>query len=90
MNLISNKKGVIEQLQSLVPAMVGIGIVLVVGFLIISEARTQVVTISGNLSLGANATTEIQEAMMQIPGWLPIFIIGIVGVLLMGLAKMFK
>ena len=88
MKLTKSKAGVIDQLQTLVPALVAIGITLVIGFLIFAEvASNATVTADSNAT---SAIQSVQSATSQIPGWLPVIIIAVVGVLLMGLAKMFR
>lgn len=96
-----SKKGVVDQLFPLVIALVAVGIIITVGFLILSEAKTQVMDIqglnsSGQLSTGVHGTTaynstgEIQNAMDTLPTWLPIIVITIIGALLIGLVSMFR
>jgi len=163
-----NKKGVIEQLQAMIVPIIGIAIVLVVGFLIFSEAKDQVVQIDtttalvtnnetiafvnntlttltnhncmtlscsrvdNNTATGGiipsacytcgvagitvlnysitcvpdkslnvtyscqqttaayNATGTLQNATQDIPGWLPIIIITIIGAILIGLVARFR
>ena len=164
-----NKKGVIEELGSLVVPLVAIAIVLAVSFLIFSEAKDKVVsitavsvtqnetftgwttgvyqalttTVSGNCmtmsciiyngsgssitlstasynctagagvqlnnasvtqvnesvivqatcaptTIAYNATGTIQNATQDIPGWLPIIVITIIGGLLIGLVAFFR
>ena len=163
-----NKKGTIEGLQSLIVPLIGIGIVLVVGFLIFAESKDKILEIetstttytkevftswtsctyqalthSGgcmalscssviNNSPGANtipttmyncstqglqlcnattdainqtvnvtyacqpktsawnATSDIQNATQDIPGWLPIIVITVIGAVLLGLVTQFR
>ena len=163
-----NKKGVIEELGSLVVPLVAIAIILTVGFLIFSEAKDKVVSITavsgtatnvtivsfttgvyqqiGNsancmalscpflwngtatgkdalstsiytctpgaglrvdntttlneslvvtyvcapTTIAYNATGTIQNATQDIPGWLPIIVITIIGGLLIGLVAFFR
>ncbi len=125
---MKNKKGQIEQLTNLIIPLIGVGIVLVVGFLIMSEAKDQVLQkeneqgnfcISGYvlnttdtdwqccndtspMNCGAgnttgmrmphswNGTLATQEAMSDIPGWLPIIVITVIGALLIGLVAIFR
>jgi amino acid transporter len=111
-----NKRGVLEDLQKLVVPLVGVGIVLVIGFLIISEANTQIIdnnpcqnqsniynstgkccyTIGstcdggGGLSHAINSTKQVQNALADLPQWLPIIVITIIGALLIGLVAVFR
>ena len=89
-----NNKGQIDALQPLIVALVVIAIVLVVGFLIFAEVQDQVVsidnvdeaTLAGNsTSYGYNATMDVTNAMQDIPGWLPIIVVVVIGALLIGL-----
>ena len=80
---LMNKKGQIEALVPLVISLVVIGILLVVAFLIFSQ-------VAANSTVGAdtNATAAIkavQEATDDIPGWLPIIVVVVIGALLIGL-----
>lgn len=82
------KKGVVDQLVPIVISLVSVGVILAVGFLILSNiaANAQVVA-------DANATAavaEVQGAMDDIPVWLPIIIITIIGALLIGLVSVFR
>ncbi len=174
--MIKGKKGVIQQLQSLIIPLVGIGIVLAVGFLIMAQVKEQAIDMSttntvvnssltvtfnttwnvinytcvherdisvtqvwsnnsvvgclidsGNYtvdgrtinvtsgtsstvhcngtslispllityscqghSYAINGTRQVQNATSDIPGWLPIIIITIIGALLIGLVAMFR
>lgn len=100
MNL-KRKGQVIGQLQALIGPLVGIGIVLALGFLIIAQAKTQVASIEGLNASGYsathpggtaawNATEKIQSSMDDIPGWLPIIIVTVIGALLLGLISYFR
>lgn len=118
-----NKKGqALGNLQAMIVPIVGVAIVLVVGFLILAEGKDQIKTtnacgntsdlynssgdccyhVSGTCrtnmdtgnhtgySLGYNGTTTTQSAMADIPTWLPIIIITVIGGILLGLVAMFK
>jgi len=163
-----DKRGVIEGLQALIVPLIGIALVLVIGFLIFAEVKEKVVDITSettthsnetftpftthvykhliysincmsfsctevrngsggnvvpaaryNCTLGAglrmgnittdtmnetlyvdytcantsiayNATNEIQNATQDIPGWLPIIVITVIGALLIGLVTRFR
>ena len=83
-----NKKGVVDQLQPVVVALVTVGIVLVVGFLIMSEVASNA-TVAADTNATA-AVKEVQGAMDDIPAWLPIIVIVIIGALLIGLVSLFR
>ena len=84
---MKNKKGAVQNLQPLIIALVAIGIVLAVGFLIMAEvAANAQVTADANAS---NAVDDVQNAMGSIPNWLPIVVITVIGALLIGLVAIF-
>ena len=90
-----NKKGVIEGLQALIVPLVAIGIILAVGFLIMAEAKSQVNTIEGTCNstdggYACNGTQATINAIADIPGWLPIIVITVIGALLIGLVAHFR
>jgi len=82
------KRGVIDQLMPVVIALVTIAITLIVGFLILAEvgANTKVAA-DTNATAAVNTVT---SAMSDIPGWLPIIVITIIGALLIGLVAFFR
>jgi len=83
-----HKKAAIAELMPLVIALVSIGITLVVGFLVMSEvAANSKVTADQNASA---AVDDVQDAMDDIPGWLPIIVITVIGALLIGLVAYFR
>jgi len=82
------KKGQIQNLMPIVIALVAIGITLVVGFLILAEVAANTdVAADGNATAAVN---EVQDAMSDIPGWLPIIVITVIGALLLGLVAYFR
>ena len=86
-----NNKGQIDALQPLIVALVVIAIVLVVGFLIFAEVQDQTETIEGGTTgYGYNATQEVTNAMQDIPGWLPIIVVVVIGALLIGLVSFLR
>lgn len=78
-SIMSNKKGQIGTLQSIIITLVIIGIVLGVGFLVLEE-------FSDELDAGTQSQTGVNEtisALAEIPSWLSIIvIIAIVGIIL--------
>ena len=83
-----NKKGVVDQLVPVVVSIVSLALVLVVGFLIMSEvAANTTVAADGNASA---AVDTVQNAMDDIPTWIPIIVITIIGALLIGLVAIFR
>ena len=94
-----NKKGVMDQLGALAVGIAGLAIALVVTFLIMSQAKTQIGTIEGitvtnatqcAASTSCAATGTLQTAVAGIPGWVPLIVIAVVGALLIGLVSYFK
>ena len=87
----TNKKAQIDMLQPLIISLVVIALVLVVGFLIFAQVKTQVQSIEGGTTgYGYNATLEVTEAMEDIPGWLPIIVVVVIGALLIGLVSFLR
>jgi len=83
-----NKKGQIEALVPLVISLVVIGILLVVAFLIFSQ-----VAANSTVAADTNATAAIesvQSATDDIPGWLPIIVVVVIGALLIGLVSFLR
>ena len=88
MKMLKGKKGVIDQLAPVVIALVSVGITLVIGFLILANVLANpTVAADPNASVAVRETT---GAMEDIPGWLPIIIITIIGALLIGLVALFR
>ena len=87
----TNKKAQIDMLQPLIISLVVIALVLVVGFLIFAQVKTQVQSIEGGTTgYGYNATMAVTEAMEDIPGWLPIIVVVVIGALLIGLVSFLR
>ena len=84
-----NKKGQLEQMQGLVIGLVTVALVLAIGFLIMGSVRDQAQTIEAN-STAVNATEATMQAIDDIPGWLPIIVITVIGAILLGLVSMFR
>lgn len=99
------KKGVIGQITAMIVPLVTVGIVLVVGFLIMSSAGDQAAQQLGNSTLAqclqsgadgsggsaaCNATGTTINAISTVPNWLPIIIITVIGALMISLVSMFR
>jgi len=85
---LMNKKGQIEALVPLVISLVVIGILLVVAFLIFSQvAANDTVVADGNATAAIEA---VQSATDDIPGWLPIIVVVVIGALLIGLVSFLR
>ena len=83
-----NKKGVVDQLVPVVVSIVSLALVLVVGFLIMSEVAANT-TVAADANASAAVDT-VQGAMDDIPTWIPIIVITIIGALLIGLVAIFR
>ena len=88
MKLMKSKKGVVESLMPVIISLVAIAITLAVGFLILSEVKGNAMVVADTNATQAIASTV--DAMDDIPGWLPIIVITIIGALLIGLVSMFR
>jgi len=85
---LMNKKGQIEALVPLVISLVVVGILIVVAFLIFSQ-----VAANTTVAADSNATAAIvavQQATDDIPGWLPIIVVVVIGALLIGLVSFLR
>lgn len=98
-----NKRGVIDQLVPMVIGLVVVGVVLVVGFLILANIKTQTIqqdaitygalcnaTSPTGCGQATNSTLTTITAMAGVPGWLGVIIIVVIGTLLIGLVSMFN
>ncbi len=85
--IVQHKKGAIAELMPIITGLVAFAITIVVAFLIMAKVATNT-----QVAADANATQavkDVQNATKDIPNWLPIIIITIIGVLLIGLVSMF-
>lgn len=100
MKLFKNKKAtVFEQLKTLAVGIAVLAITLTVAFLVMSQGKDQIGDIEDidvdNLtqcetSVACNATSTMQEATGDIPGWVPLIVIAFIGAILLSLVGMFK
>ena len=82
------KKGVFNSLTGLGVGIAALAITLVVVFLILSEtAANTTVAADGNASA---AIDTLQEATDDIPGWVPLIVIAVIGAILLSLVAMFR
>ena len=90
------KKGVLQDLEALLIGLATIAIILAVTFLILAEAGDQATTLDGAASYSActsaacNSTKTTQSAMDQIPDWLSIIVIVVIGGIILGLISLFR
>lgn len=88
---MQNKKAqVLGNLQAMIAPLIGIAIVLAVAFLIMAEAQEQATAIEGADGFAVNGTNEVISAMLDIPGWLPIIVVAVIGSVLLGLVAYFR
>lgn len=86
--LMKGKKGVIDNLANLLTTLGYLAILMAVIFLIVAEiAANPTVVADPNASA---AVAETQTAMSDIPGWLPIVVITVIGGVLLTLVRFFK
>ncbi len=81
------KRGQVSQLLPLVTSLVAIGITLVIAFLIMSQVKT-----NSKVVADPNATaaiSQVQDAMDDIPEFLSIIVITVIGAILLGLVAFF-
>ncbi len=83
-----NKKGVLDNLAGLLTTLGYLAILMAVIFLIVAEiAANPTVVADGNATA---AVAQTQVAMSDIPGWLPIVVITVIGGVLLTLVRFFK
>ena len=94
--LFKDKKGqVLDNVATLLISLATIAIVLAVTFLILGEAGEQAADQTGDLyadcnSSACNATKATQSAMDQVPDWLSIIVIVVIGGIIIGLVSLFR
>jgi len=86
--LIKSKSGVLYNLAGLGVGIAGLAITLVVVFLIMSETAANT-TVAADTN-ATEAINTLQEATSDIPGWVPLIVIAIVGSILLGLVALFR
>jgi len=92
------KKGqVFNQIGALGIGIAALTITLVVVFLILSQASSQIETTDGvdcnttnSASIGCNATNTLRGAVATIPGWIPLIVIASIGAILLSLVAVFR
>jgi len=86
--LHKNKKGVLDNLANLLTTLGFLAILMAVIFLIVAEIAANPTVVADS-----NATAAVQEtqnAMSDIPGWLPIVVITVIGGVLLTLVRFFR
>ena len=92
------KKGqALATLQALLVGLAVIAMVLAICFVMLAKTRSQIVTIDGvdesnasTFSVGYIATQTITEAVADVPGWLPLIVIAIIGVAVLGVMSLYQ
>lgn len=91
------RKGQLSALSGMAVGIATLAITLVVTFLIISQGRDQEVSINSidesntsTWTIGYNATNTLASAVDDIPGWVPLIVIAVIGAVLLGLVAMFR
>ena len=87
-----------NQLAGLGIGIATFAIILTVTFLIMSQGKTQISSIEGFTnfsqdcvnSTACNATETLQGAVSDIPGWVPLIVIAVIGSILLGLVALFR
>lgn len=84
-----DKKGqVFEQLGALGTGIAALAITLVVVFLILSQTAANT-TVAADANATAALTT-LSSAADDIPGWVPLVVIAVIGAILLGLVALFR
>lgn len=87
-NLKRSKKGVLDNLANLLTTLGYLAILMAVIFLIVAE-----IAANDTVAADTNATAAVEEtqnAMSDIPTWLPIIVITVIGGVLLTLVRFFK
>lgn len=83
-----NKKGVLDSLANLLTTLGYLAILMAVIFLIVASIKANA-TVAADTNATA-AVTKTQAAMGDIPNWLPIIVITVIGGVLLTLVRFFK
>ena len=96
LKLLKSVKGQLQQLGLMAVGIATLAITLVVTFLIISQGQEQIieteslVSEANQTSYALNATKSLASAVDDIPGWVPLIVIAVIGAVLLGLVAMFR
>ena len=84
-----NKLGqVFDQMSALGVGIAGLAITLVVTFLILSKAKANTTVAADANSTAALST--MQNAAGDIPGWVSLVVIAVIGAIILGIVAMFR
>lgn len=82
------KRGVLDSLANLLTTLGYLAILMAVIFLIVAEIKANPTVVADPNATAAVSAT--QSAMSDIPGWLPIVVITVIGGVLLTLVRFFK
>lgn len=85
---MKNRKAVFNNLAALGVGIAALAITLVVVFLIMSETAANT-TVAADTNASAALDT-LQTAADDIPGWVPLIVIAVIGSILLGLVALFR
>jgi hypothetical protein len=89
--LRKQRKGQLSALGGMAVGVATLAITLVVTFLEDQIVEIESLnTVSNETSLALNATHTLTEAVDDIPGWIPLIVIAVIGAVLLGLVAMFR
>jgi len=89
LKILKEKKGqIFDQLSGLGVGIAGLAITLVVVFLIMSQTKANS-TVAADTNATAALTT-LQQSADDIPGWVPLVVIAVIGAILLGLVALFR
>ena len=77
-----------DLVKTILPLIV-VGIALSIGMLVIVDVKEEITNVNVDNSTAYNATKETEEAIADIPGWLPIIVLVLIGMVLIGLVTKF-
>jgi len=88
MDMLKFKKGILNNLSALGIGIAGLAITLVVVFLLLGGMASNT-TVSADAN-ASSAVATLQGAADDIPGWVPLIVIAVIGGLLLLLVRVFK
>ena len=97
---LAKKAQALATLQALLVGLAVIAMVLAICFVMLAKTKAQIVSIDNVVeanqsqgsgwSVGYNATRTITEAVADVPGWLPLIVIAIIGVAVLGVMSLYQ
>lgn len=86
--LFKGKKGIVDNLVGLVVGVGAVGITLAIVFLILAQVRTNSTVVADPNTTAAVVSTT--NALQNVPSFLPIIIIALIGVIVLGAVQAFR